>query len=308
MSDYTKRFEALCLNSISLPGKYLEDTFLQGLKPNLQSVIRQLKPNRIIHMMDLVQWFDEGKDHSHGNSGTEPITSVVRMSELSISRWENTVTRHQKPQEELMSLIMVTNKRIGVKEEFGVDNKNLEIEKRVNNCFMICSNKDKRLKVFRSTLGYNVVVLIDYGEINNFILEKLAVSLKLPIRASNQIPISMVPGQQMQSKGCCHRINLLVQEVEIMEDYLVLDIIRAYSDLILGYNWLSKLGEILINWNINYISFLHNSRWVTIGNKMPRRWCEDDVGYHLEEKVFLRGGSIDYVLLGHDGSGLCLMR
>lgn len=62
VSEYRKRFEALCLDLISLPGKYLEEIFLRGLKPNLQAAVRQLQPKGIVHMMDLAQWLEEGNN------------------------------------------------------------------------------------------------------------------------------------------------------------------------------------------------------------------------------------------------------
>jgi len=41
--EYRKRFEALCLKTLSLPRKSFEEVFLLGLKPQLQAAVRRLR-------------------------------------------------------------------------------------------------------------------------------------------------------------------------------------------------------------------------------------------------------------------------
>lgn len=99
--EYRMRFEALCLNTISLLGRYLEDIFLQGLKPNLRTAVRKLQPNGLIHMMDLAQWLEESNNlmvsKSMSSIGLEP-------------------KGYQSTQVELMSLVLIKNKKEAFKD------------------------------------------------------------------------------------------------------------------------------------------------------------------------------------------------
>nr|ABE65406.1 hypothetical protein At1g53705 [Arabidopsis thaliana] len=71
-------------------------------------------------------------------------------------------------------------------------------------------------------------------------------------------------GQHIESKGSCLGISLWIQEAAIVEDYLLLDLNKTDADVILGYKWLSKLGETMIE---NTKTFYNDTSWITINNK-----------------------------------------
>lgn len=51
----------------------------------------------------------------------------------------------------------------------------------------------------------------------------------------------------------CQFIVILVQEVSAIENYSLPDL--GDTDVILGYSWVTKLGEMWVNWKENTISF-----------------------------------------------------
>ncbi|CAA0292705.1 unnamed protein product [Arabidopsis thaliana] len=74
-------------------------------------------------------------------------------------------------------------------------------------------------------------------------------------------------GQHIESKGSCIGISFWIQEAAIFEGYLLLDLNKTDADVILGYKWLSKLGETMIDWNENTMTFYNDTSWITINNK-----------------------------------------
>ena len=65
--------------------------------------------------------------------------------------------------------------------------------------------------------------------------EELAFYLKLPVEVTNPVSVSLGHGQHIECKGVCLGIALWVQDVEIIEDYLLLDWKQSDVDVILGY-------------------------------------------------------------------------
>lgn len=67
-----------------------------------------------------------------------------------------------------------------------------------------------------------------------------------------------------KSKDKCLEISLLIEYIKIIEDFFVLDLNKIETAVILGYEWLSKLGETWIDWEKNTTYFFHCYNWVTI--------------------------------------------
>ncbi|KAL9830622.1 putative aspartic peptidase domain superfamily [Arabidopsis thaliana] len=226
MRDYRERFEALCLRSVTLPGQGFEEMFLQGLQPSLQTAVRELKPNGI-------------------NS-------------------------YQSRQAELMSLTLVQAKLDVVKKKKGVINELEELEqdsytlRQGMEQLVIDLTRNKGMRFYGFILDHKVVAAIDSGATDNFILVELAFSLKLPTSITNQASVLLGQRRCIQSVGTCLGIRLWVQEVEITENFLLLDLAKTDVDVILGYEWLSKLGETMVNWQNQDFSFSHNQQWITL--------------------------------------------
>uniref|UniRef100_A0A1J3C7F8 Retrotransposon gag domain-containing protein n=1 Tax=Noccaea caerulescens TaxID=107243 RepID=A0A1J3C7F8_NOCCA len=239
--EYRLRFEALCLNTNSLPGCYWEEIFSQGLKPQLQYAVKQLQPQGLIQMMDVAQWIEESEE-------------VV-------------ATSNQNANGEYMRLVLVTVAEKVYTAELLGKTARPEIEERVGNSLMTNPSTDVRLKVSGIILGHNVAVVIDCGATNNVISEELANRLHLPIRVLDEGSVLLGHGLSSKSKGTCVGVTLLVQDIAIKEEYLVLSMNQTEEEVTLGYEWLAKLGETCVDWKSNTMSFTYGNRWVTIGSK-----------------------------------------
>ncbi|XP_020871095.1 LOW QUALITY PROTEIN: uncharacterized protein LOC110225638 [Arabidopsis lyrata subsp. lyrata] len=280
VSEYWTRFEKLCLNSMTLPGQHLEEIFLQGLKPELQAAVRHLQPNGI-----------DGYQSTHAK---------------------------------LMSLTMVqgiTNdsgdKLAGVKKEYEYRNElegfkeDLNILRRGKEKSVTDLTKNKCMRFNGFISGHKVVVFIDSGATNNFMSERLTTQLKLSVMDSSIIKVSLSYGLSSNVKGRCQEIALQVKDIQIVESYYLLELGSMEADVILGYEWLSKLGETEVNWQDHTFSFIHNHKWVTFCGKNEdlkqgttkvkmrnenEQAEQKDAGgmvdeHYLEDKVALKGVS-----------------
>ena len=55
-------------------------------------------------------------------------------------------------------------------------------------------------------------------------------------------------GQAIKGEGICKGVILTLQDIEIVEDFLPLDLGRA--DVILGMKWLESLKGMQVNWKL----------------------------------------------------------
>jgi len=196
--EYRERFEAICLGLVTLPGQHLEEIFIQGLKPTLQDAIRRFKSNGIVDMMNLAQWLEEASENDNGTGGDTRAP----------------VSGYRAGIEELMCMTMVQ----GNQEVFST-------------CGLM---KNKELKFFGSISGHHVSVRIDSGATNNFMSKDLAIHFKLPRKETNLVSVLLGHGLHIKSKEKCMGIGLLVQGIEIIEDFLLVNENKTEASVILG--------------------------------------------------------------------------
>lgn len=120
----------------------------------------------------------------------------------------------------------------------------------------------RTLKLLGQIGGDNVVVMIDPGATHNFISNALAKKLGIPINQSKSFGVSLGTGEAVQGEGECRSIVLELQGIVIIENYLVLPL--GNSDLILGIQWLEKLGTMTTNWKTQMLKFQMGDEMVTL--------------------------------------------
>lgn len=98
-----------------------------------------------------------------------------------------------------------------------------------------------------------VLVLIDYGASQNFILAELVENLGIPKVGSNIFRVLMGTGVTMKGKGVCREMVVTLQNIEIMEDFLPLHV--RNGDVILGMQWIESLGGMQVNWKTMTMKF-----------------------------------------------------
>ncbi|XP_052188845.1 uncharacterized protein LOC127799137 [Diospyros lotus] len=110
--------------------------------------------------------------------------------------------------------------------------------------------------------GQEVVVLIDSGASHNFIAAELVQKLGLPWTQTRGYGVIMGSGMAVQGARVCKGVTLWLQNVEVVEDFLPLEL--GSSDVILGMKWLATLGETQVDWGSLVMKFRSGGMTVTL--------------------------------------------
>lgn len=103
-----------------------------------------------------------------------------------------------------------------------------------------------RTMKLKSSIGSKeVIILIDWRTSHNFISEEMVQQLGLPLSSTTGYGVIMETNFIVKGEGVCRNIKLQLQNVTVEEDFLPLEL--GSSDMILGMQWLRKLGNMHIN-------------------------------------------------------------
>ncbi|KAL4296046.1 hypothetical protein GQ457_12G011230 [Hibiscus cannabinus] len=95
----------------------------------------------------------------------------------------------------------------------------------------------------RITIGHNEgIALIDSGSSHNFLSLNLVKKLKLRLSRRSQLKVTVADGNCMDTVGECTEVEWKVQDQCFITDFLVVPMKNC--EIVLGIQWLSKLGAI----------------------------------------------------------------
>lgn len=121
----------------------------------------------------------------------------------------------------------------------------------------------KTLKLIGVIDGNEVVVMVDPGATHNFVSLKAVEKLRIPVTESGGFGVSLGNGEAVEGTGICKGITVvLAGGVVVKEDFLPLKL--GNSDLILGVQWLEKLGPVVTNWKSQVMKFQLGGSTVTL--------------------------------------------
>lgn len=106
----------------------------------------------------------------------------------------------------------------------------------------------------RGTIGeQEVVILSDLGATHNFISLSLVQHKQIPVTKTDSYGATMGTRNSVRGKGVCRSVTLQVQGVDIIDDFLLLNL--GSADIILGIQWLESLGTVQTNWKSQVMKF-----------------------------------------------------
>ena len=111
---------------------------------------------------------------------------------------------------------------------------------------LIGFTNSKTMKMEGSIGGNTVLILINSGATSNFIPTSVARRLGLPCTDCKPFGATLGTGTKVYGEGICRQVCLSLQGVGIVEDFFSLEL--GSLDVILGVQWLEKLGTVTINW------------------------------------------------------------
>ncbi|XP_056699529.1 uncharacterized protein [Spinacia oleracea] len=121
----------------------------------------------------------------------------------------------------------------------------------------------KTLKLVGYIGDGEVIVMVDSGATHNFISLRAVEKLKVPITKSAGFGVSLGNGEAVKGTGICKQVKLkLNSQIVIEEDFLPLEL--GNSDVILGIQWLEKLGSVVTNWKTQTMRYQLGGSTVTL--------------------------------------------
>lgn len=129
-----------------------------------------------------------------------------------------------------------------------------EITTEVSLNSVIGLSNPKTMKL-RGLIGdQDVVVMIDPGATHNFISLSTVASTGVPVMKEGSFGVSLGNGEAIRGDGVCRGVRLQLDGgLEVEEDFLPLQL--GSSDIILGIQWLEKLGMVLTNRKTQVMKF-----------------------------------------------------
>ncbi|OMO81561.1 reverse transcriptase [Corchorus capsularis] len=123
------------------------------------------------------------------------------------------------------------------------------------------------LKLIAKIAGQYFNVLIDSGSTHNLVQPRVAKFLNLVVQPSPPLSVSVGNGASLQCSGRVTDLQIDLQQHQFKLDLYILDIHGA--EVVLGVQWLSQLGPILMDFSGLTMTFLHEGEMVTLSGSGP---------------------------------------
>ncbi|MCI23956.1 RNA-directed DNA polymerase (Reverse transcriptase), partial [Trifolium medium] len=147
--------------------------------------------------------------------------------------------------------------------------------------------------------GVPVLILIDSGATHNFISCPLVHKMNWNVEETLSMNIKLGDGSCSRTKGSCVDMGVNIEGVSFVLNAHLFDL--GVVDMVLGMEWLSTLGDMIVNWNTQTMSFWYNKQWVTLKgmdeqhmmNSLQSIVCKHQ-GSQMRsnmEKEFVQGGA-----------------
>ncbi|GAU48703.1 hypothetical protein TSUD_303160 [Trifolium subterraneum] len=115
-----------------------------------------------------------------------------------------------------------------------------------------------------------VIILIDSGASHNFISQQLVQKMSWKTIEEPAMSIKLGDGSCAKTKGVCEGLEIEMEELKIRVDAQIFYL--GCVDVVLGIEWLRTLGDMIVNWQKQTMSFWYNRQWVTM------KGMEDQLG------------------------------
>lgn len=118
------------------------------------------------------------------------------------------------------------------------------------------------MKIEGKIANVDLLVLIDSGASHNFISPKVTSALGLKITPVAAKRIKLGDGHRVIVNGMCKGVKMKLGMIEVVVDALVLEL--GGLDMVFGVAWLSTLGEVVMDWKLLTMQFIHDNQLVKL--------------------------------------------
>ena len=121
-------------------------------------------------------------------------------------------------------------------------------------------------------------VLIDTGSTHNYLHRRLAHFLHLAIEKTMRFLVAVGNGERIRSEGHCLKVKFEMQGVEFEADFHILNFSGA--NVVLGVQWLTKLGKIIIDHKALTIEFTYKGQPIKLEGAQNIRPNPTPISFH----------------------------
>lgn len=127
----------------------------------------------------------------------------------------------------------------------------------------------------------DLMVLIDSGASHNFISPKITSALGLTITPIHAKRIKLGDGHKVVAEGICKGVRMKLGMIDIVVDVLVLEL--GGLDMVLGVTWLSTFGEVVMDWKLLTMQFVHKNQLVKLQGLGGKQDNQSDLNSFLKD-------------------------
>jgi len=129
--------------------------------------------------------------------------------------------------------------------------------------YALAGTPTPRTMRLRGIIGVvEVVVLIDTGSTHSFVDPNVASKAQLPADEKGQLTVMVADGATLSCQGQCKAVSILLQGCKFSVTLHLL--VLGGCDVVLGVDWLRRLGPILWDFGTLTMKFPYNQREVTL--------------------------------------------
>lgn len=109
------------------------------------------------------------------------------------------------------------------------------------------------MRVALQIQSFELIVLIDSGSTHNFVNEKIAGLIRLPVHPTKPFTVKVANGTPLPCNGKFKDISFSLQGIPFVATFYSLPIMGL--DVVLGVQWLQQLGTVQCNWKTLTMNF-----------------------------------------------------
>jgi hypothetical protein len=134
--------------------------------------------------------------------------------------------------------------------------------------YALAGTPTPRTMRLRGIIGVvEVVVLIDTGSTHSFVDPNVASKAQLPADEKGQLTVMVADGATLSCQGQCKAVSILLQGCKFSVTLHLL--VLGGCDVVLGVDWMRRLGPILWDFGTLTMKFPYNQREVTLQGMSP---------------------------------------
>ncbi|RVW35013.1 Retrovirus-related Pol polyprotein from transposon 17.6 [Vitis vinifera] len=274
LRDYQREFEKLGNRMQGWTQKALVGTFMGGLKSEIADGIRMFKPKSLKEAISLARMRDD--QLTRQQRFTRPLQPNCRQPDFSTQMkskptpnmkrltWEEMQKRRAQglcfncddkftaghkcrgPQLLLLEGNSIPNKEDDIDEEIEEPAINEQTKPEISFHALTGWSTPKTMRITAKIGQHKVVVLIDSGSTHNFISEKVADMLHLPVVPTKPFTVKVANGTPLKCQGRFEHVHVILQGIPFSLTLYSLPLTGL--DLVLGVQWLEQLETVVCNW------------------------------------------------------------